>query len=190
MKHIFLTGEKQIGKSTIIRSVMARHRGSMTGFLTYRTNSFCPPFFSVHYQIVDASFSPYDAKSTACAENFLFYCRAGAIRDDNADAWRHLPSGTSAAEWMLQQFHTLGEDVILPATGDLMILDELGPHEHESHFFQDCLFDALDRKSIPILGVVQDGRYPMFEQIASHPNVQLIRVTKENRDTLSDTLIL
>ena len=48
VRHIFLTGEKQIGKSTILQKVLREYEKSVGGFYTVRTNEFLGNQYSVH----------------------------------------------------------------------------------------------------------------------------------------------
>ena len=36
-RHIFLTGKKQIGKSTLLQKILKNYQGTADGFLTVRT---------------------------------------------------------------------------------------------------------------------------------------------------------
>ena len=39
-RHIFLTGKKQIGKSTLLQKILKNYQGTADGFLTVRTKEY------------------------------------------------------------------------------------------------------------------------------------------------------
>ena len=47
-RHVFLTGEKQIGKSTLLKKVLDNYAGEISGFFTVRTKAFLQKGYSVH----------------------------------------------------------------------------------------------------------------------------------------------
>lgn len=46
-RHIFLTGQKQVGKSTLLKKVLKQFHGEVGGFFTLRTDSFLKTAYSV-----------------------------------------------------------------------------------------------------------------------------------------------
>ena len=48
VNHVFLTGKKQIGKSTFLKKVLAVYPKCPAGFYTVRTNAFLETSYSVH----------------------------------------------------------------------------------------------------------------------------------------------
>ena len=96
-----------------------------------------------------------------CEENRLFVC------DKPADPDRFNALGCSA----------------LAGEFDVILMDELGPHEENAAAFQAAVFHALEGDT-PVVGVLQKADSAFLRRVAGHPNVRLIEVTKENRDTL------
>ena len=47
-RHIFLTGKKQIGKSTLLQKILKNYQGTADGFLTVRTKEYLGDQYSVH----------------------------------------------------------------------------------------------------------------------------------------------
>ena len=47
-RHIFLTGPKQVGKTTLLRAALADFPGSVGGFCTLRTRAYLGDAWSVH----------------------------------------------------------------------------------------------------------------------------------------------
>ena len=47
-QHIFLTGKRHIGKSTLIKKILDNYKGTVDGFLTIRTKDYLGNHYSVH----------------------------------------------------------------------------------------------------------------------------------------------
>ena len=47
-QHIFLTGKKHIGKSTLIQKILDDYKKNADGFLTVRTKEYLKDQYSVH----------------------------------------------------------------------------------------------------------------------------------------------
>lgn len=156
-RHIFLTGDKRVGKSTLIRNFLESFSGKVGGFRTVRTDAVHGDF-SVHLV------RPGEEPST---ENQLFLCM------------RKGDPGTIA------RFDALGCAALENAAGcDLMLMDELGPAEAKAEKFKQAVLKALDGDT-PIIGVIQKAESEFLETIRSHKNVDVVEVTLENRDILA-----
>lgn len=153
--HIFLTGAKGVGKSTLLNAIAEGFPGAVGGFRTVRLNTYLPGQYSVHLLAVGKAQQPG-------AENLLFLCgRAG--RD------------------MASRFEDLGCRALRESSGaGLLVMDELGPHEEKALRFQQAVWKALDG-ALPVLGVLQQADSPFLKQIARHPKVWVIPITEENR---------
>ena len=158
-KHIFYTGLRGIGKSTLLQKRLAQFQGGFAGFRTVKVP--CGDSFSVHML-------PVDKKEMPTEENFLF-CR-DKKREYEENALR---------------FNAIGCRCLANMEGaELIVMDELGSAESAAKAFQDRVLALLDGE-IPILGVLQEGESAFQRRVATHPNVELIYVTEENRDRLS-----
>lgn len=158
-RHLFLTGSKHIGKSTVIDKMLAMRPCTTGGFRTVRTDTVFPPRFSVHM------LRPGERPA---ADNLLFICRA--------------PSEDTVA-----RFDALG-CAALCAPARLLLMDELGPTEAEAFAFQRAVLAALEG-NIPVLGVLQQADSPFLQRIAARDDVTVAEVTRENRDRLPQLLL-
>jgi nucleoside-triphosphatase len=161
MKHIFLTGEIQVGKSTVIQKTLSMMTIKYGGFRT---------FFG------DDRSSP---------ERCLYIGKAGnPFSFDDAHAVARF-SGNSPPKVFPERFDDFGEAYIREAAGrsGLIIMDECGNLENHALRFQRAVLDALD-DSMPILGVVKLSASGWVDKIRNHPQVELITVDKQNRDNL------
>ena len=172
-KHIFLTGPKQIGKSTIIKTYIHSHPASYAGFLTEKSKEIYPGATSVH--MLDAAF--FTQKKKPSKENFLFFC--GQAPDALYHQYNLLPDPAP-------RFNKIGCAILdtIPINTNIIIMDEIGPHECEAFEFYHSIVKCLDG-DIPILGVLQQAESALYRRIAEHPDVEVIKVTKENRNQIA-----
>lgn len=157
-KHLFLTGNKGVGKSTLVKQILAGAGYPVSGFFTVKSDKVFADRVSVHLLRAAAADSP-------SRENMLFFC--GVKSDETAKRFHHL--GCAALE--------------VEAHIRLLVMDELGPHEEGAFDFCSAVFRALDG-NIPILGVLQKAESAFLTRIAEHPDVHLVEVTMANRDSL------
>ncbi|MBR3397979.1 MAG: nucleotide kinase [Lachnospiraceae bacterium] len=157
--HLFLTGEKQVGKSTLIKKLLSDNTRDLCGFFTVRICSTSDGLWYTHL------IRPGEAPS---ADNILFCCS-----DKSADS--------------SERFDILGCRA-LEESGDLILMDELGPHEEKAYNFKKRVLDLLNG-STPILGVLQKADSEFLNSIACHSNVRVVEVTRGNRDSLYDKLM-
>jgi nucleoside-triphosphatase len=142
--HTFLTGDKQVGKSTIIQNFITRPGYEADGFLTY---------WETKAGVRQLFLSSLDKQ-----EKYLL--------DDK------------------EVFNTAGVRILEKAgRGNIIVMDELGFLETEALAFQASVLKHLNNP-IPILGVIKPARTTFLDAVRAHPNVKIIEVTNENRDTI------
>lgn len=152
-KHLFLTGEKGVGKSTLLKKLLPSCE--IGGFFTVKTNKiYGRP--SVH--LLKHGQQPNE-------DNFLFFCGERHAADVT-DRFEHL--GCAA----------------LATPAPILVMDELGPAECDAIAFQSAVRQTLDGDT-PIIGVLQRCDAPFLQEIANHPQVRVVTVTRENRDDLA-----
>ena len=164
--HLFLTGEIQVGKSTIVSSVVSRLGVPVSGFRTvsvFRDGGESDVF------LIPASGSLSD-----CCSASLFARRVPGRRPEVRE----------------EVFVSCGVPLLSQCSGGLVLMDELGWMESSSRLFQEAVFQeavfsVLDGP-IPVLGVVRDQRLPFLDAVRDHPQVEVVVVTRENRDALRD----
>ena len=160
-KHLFLTGEKQVGKSTLIRRLLEHETRKIGGFYTVKTDLVFPECSSVHLLRIGAGEEPSE-------ENLLFHC---SCPDYEGSAHRFNRLGCAAIE--------------ASKDAEFIVMDELGPNELQAEDFQASIRQVLNGH-IPVLGVLQKAENPFLKWIGEHPQVELIEVTCENREALAD----
>jgi nucleoside-triphosphatase len=157
--HVFLTGDIQVGKSTIIRKVIHELGISPGGFRT----SWGDP-------LPDGS-------------SDLFLLGMNETPSSYRIAAHRFGSGRGITAFP-EIFDTVGPRLLTEATSSsLIIMDELGFIEKDAAGFQNAVLSTLN-KSVPVLGVVRNMQTPFLDQVRAHPNVDVIIVTKENREEI------
>lgn len=202
MKHIFLTGEIQCGKSTLIQSILHHSAGKLMvagGFLTYFTTR--DPnqprtlylgdaaIYKTRFQYPEqaAYISPSQLHQALISQNNPPVTAAEFCGKNhpqiNLDAFDHY--GRTWIEKGLENAISLSHT---PDRFPILLLDECGYLESDALEFQQAVYNALNA-SVPILGVVrQMTTFSWLDTIRNHPNVQLVTVTKTNRNTLVSQL--
>ena len=161
-KHLFLTGRKQVGKSTVLGKLLEGRDAALGGFRTKRIRV---------EGGADIYMLPPTGEEGYVAENILFRRRQGRLVLDPAD------------------FDRLGGAMLAKSEGaDLLLMDELGPTEAEAWGFQQAVRTALDGE-IPVYGVLQVADSPFLAEIAARDDVCVVTVTEENRNTLPRQLL-
>lgn len=160
-RHLFLTGEKGVGKSTLIKRFLERaeREGTVGGFLTVKSQTVFPGQASIHLLPLGRPLLP-------SFDNFLTFCG----KQDRETAARFNSLGCAA----------------LSHAGDvsLLLMDELGPHEAKAMLFREKVAGLLDGP-VPVLGVLQKADSPFLSEIRSHPAVKVLEITYENRAALT-----
>ncbi len=164
--HIFLTGDVQVGKSTVIDKVLSQFGGKVGGFRTA---------FGADRNEADRWLYMWDAAEEP-------------VLDDAHGVVRFI---ARKPQIFLSRFNEIGGTALRRAQNEqtaLILMDECGRFEGAAEYFQAELFAAL-KGDIPVLGVVRQGYGGWLDKIRSHPNVTLLTVTEENRDTLPGQII-
>ena len=162
--HVFLTGERQIGKSRAISRVAeALGRpcyGFRTRFLTRERGA------SSLYMI------PPQGDPTLDEAHMVAELRDGKMRG------------------LTERFDTLGVALLQEARrhpDGLILMDECGHLEKNALLFQREILACLDG-SEPVLGVLRkDQAWHAF--IKEHPNVRVLTVTEENRSEIDREIL-
>ena len=165
LKHIFLTGEVQSGKSTVIQKVLNQ--------LDITVGGFC------------SGSGPDRHEADRCL--YLWDAAGDPVYDD-AHCVARITSERRTA--FPDRFNELGCEILRRAreTADLILMDECGFLERDAAEFQAEVLETLDG-DIPVFGVVRLRSSGWTDAIRTHPNVTIFTVTAENRDELPSQLI-
>lgn len=158
-KHIFLTGDVQVGKSTAISKALELLHVTPGGFRT----------FGVNYQ-KDGSSDVVIFPAHSTPEN-------GYVVAHRAS------SGNSLFPEIFDEFGS----VYLQQPADLILMDELGYMESAAKKFQQTVFETLDGTT-PVLGVVRNKETPFLNAVRARDDVLLLPVTKNNRGYIPEKI--
>lgn len=162
MKNIFLTGEKHIGKSTLIQSILDKLNLPVGGYVTERVTGNNKTTYIVR--------SLYNSSESYTIANVNTVDRSREVFMDSFDV--------GIVSILEKSFENR----------NLIVLDELGFFENDSRIFKHKVFELLDSNKI-ILGVIKDYNCEFLNDIKKRDDVLLIRITKENREEILNELI-
>lgn len=165
-KHLFLTGEKQVGKSTILRSLIEAASLNCSGF---ETRAFYLDGerrgFTLHGRV---DLPPYENNCICCA------------RIEEKRSVPVLPVFDENGAKILQISRTSSAPYIL--------MDELGRLERHADTFIREIYACMNSDK-RVIGVLQQCSSAHVEAISRRDDVTVLTVTPENRDTLLIQLI-
>lgn len=164
-KHLFLTGEKQVGKSTLLRQLIEERQLDCAGF---ETQAFFlhgeRRGFTLHGRV---DMPPYENDCICCAR-----------------------IGEKKAAPVLETFSQNGVNILklsLKAASPYILMDEIGRLESKSEAFCAQVLETLNG-SKRVLGVLQRCNSLLIEEITRREDVTVLTVTKENREELLEKL--
>lgn len=164
MNNIFLTGQVQIGKSTVLQKVIEllkfKYNPKFGGFCTYRL----PTSRDVFIREFNNPNEPNENQKIA--------------------TWKH-----NCMESHPDNFDNFSKELRLSATNaDIIILDELGFLEKDANDFKQSVFDCLQNPK-PCIGILRKASIPWQQPIYDDPNTLIIEVTLANRQGLPYEII-
>ena len=167
--HIFLTGDVQVGKSTIIKKTLAALKlRDIGGFRSVSVPD-----------LPDGAMSVYLIPAGDEHPMMGDWNRVG-IRKGCGRGIGKFP----------EAFERAGVQALVDAENmPLILMDEVGRMESAAARFSERILALLDG-SAPILGVVQKiADTKLTNAIRQHPNVRVLTVTKENREKLAEEVL-
>ena len=166
MRNLFLTGEVDAGKSTVIRKTLA----------------LLPPIVCGGFRTVSAPVS-----QGALIEVYLEKAWEKTPQDLNHLVGTRFGFGRFTA--YPKVFDTVGASILAsePEGAALIIMDELGVMENEAPLFRGTVMDALDGE-LPVLGVIKPKHTVFLDAVRAHERSEIFEVTDGNRDELPEIL--
>lgn len=188
MKHIFLTGERGVGKSTIISRITSGLDFVPGGFNTV-VGRVSEDGSSDHIFII-----PYGTRFDEESDipPVAIRDRSGLVngnKDGNGNkisntVHRSTDSERPHFKAYPDVFDTIGTDILRNSVAaKLIIMDELGFMEKDAMVFRTEVLKTLGRE-VPILGVIKPRSTPFLDCIRANKNVITIEVTEENREAV------
>jgi len=168
MKHVFLTGDIGIGKTTALTKFLERSGKAYDGVVT--------------------RFDVRAGEDTSITRTLTMYkADSPQPRSDWSSTVAAVVTA-SGREVYIDAFDNFGAEA-LRSSGkyDLIVMDELGIMEEASVPFKRAVFDKLDGPK-RVFGVIKKAQSPFLTAIISRSDVELLEVTKFNRDEIPNTL--
>lgn len=159
MNNIFLTGDKQVGKSTIINRILADYNGKVCGF---RSELETAPYRRFYLQ----SLNPH-----------IMSAEKVYISEKTEQGY---------SKGNVEAFDGFGVEILndcLISQPYLIVLDELGLFESDAIHFQEFVHSCLDART-PVLGVLKAKSSPFLDSIRYRNDITIYNVTLENREEL------
>lgn len=163
--HIFLTGEKHIGKSTLVSKVLERAGAPVCGL---RTVSRFEDGERVVYMVPAAAENSKNEHSEIAGR-----CREGHITEVHPEV-----------------FDDYGVRLLSNIkAGSLVVIDEIGSMERDAAEYAECVLKLLEREDIRVFGVLQKrADTPLARRLRNVPGIYWFEVTEDNRESLAEDI--
>lgn len=165
-RHLFLTGERQVGKSTLLRRMMEAHGWRCSGFETRPL-------------IIDGQRRGFTLHGRVAVPPFQNDCVA-CVRMAEKKSVPVLP--------VFEENGTAILRASLEAPEPILLMDELGRLERDARAFCAQALACLDSDK-HVIGVLQQCDAPLIKAIRARADVRVLTVTVENRDALAAQLL-
>jgi nucleoside-triphosphatase len=166
-KKIFLTGNRGVGKSTIISELAEAaiaHGMTVGGFKTVKGGELIDEKMPVYIY-------PYGAKITEPEISHMVGKGSPDVR---------------GIEKCPAVFDRLGAE-FLRQMSDIIVMDEIGMMESDALTFQHEVLKILD-SPIPVIGAIRLGSDSFRTKIKNHANVEIIEVRESNRADIAQMI--
>lgn len=161
MKKIFFTGERGIGKSTLLKKIIKNVDCSIGGFIQEKEFIGETKKFKVN--------SLYNLE-----ENYTIGVYDAEKHELHSD---------------MNMFNVISQDILLKSLDnrELIVLDELGFMEEKAPLFKDTVFKILNSGK-PVIGVLKECDGDFVQKIAKREDVQVFKIDESNRDSMEDKI--
>ena len=191
-KHILICGERGVGKSTLIRRLLAESTLPVGGFVTRRLpQADGDGMFPIY---LHAAALPPEERLLQREELIALYRAIARLSEGKTlVVIAHRLSTVTGAEHLVgacdsrrsvrypEAFDRLGPPLL--ASGGLLVMDELGFLENDAHRFQAAVLAALDG-STPVLAAVKPKDTDFLRRVRQHPHGEVFNITPESREAL------
>lgn len=165
--HLFLTGNVQVGKSTLINKVLTELQIKPGGFRTFDGTAFAGEREKVYIYPADENKPKLD--------------------DSHMIGFR---KANGTCDVFTETFETIGLNILKKADQyPLILMDEIGFMESSAKTFQDSILTILD-KNTPVLGTLRLANLQFIEIIKGHPKVEVVNVNKTNRNDIYEDILM
>ena len=168
-RHILIEGDRQVGKSTLIRKVLDKKGLPLYGFFT---KSISIGEDGTHEIYIHPAEVP-ESERRYTEENRIAVCNKTRERMINSKAF----DGPG-----MRYLSEIKDDGII-------VMDELGFMEKDSPGFMNRILELMDG-DVHIIAAIKDRTdIPFINELREKPKAQIFKINKENRDDLYETVL-
>lgn len=161
MKHVLITGDRGVGKSTLIRTVLQQKLSSrnLAGFFTCKGKFAEDGFHEIRI------YPAWETERPDSRRNLIGLC------------------DTKVHQVNIDVFNDMGVECIRRSCDNpVIVMDELGFMEAEASGFTASVLDSLNGE-IPVIAAVKNRTdIPFLSKILSHPNAEVFYLDERSRD--------
>ena len=165
--HALIVGDRGVGKSTLIRRVLAELNRPLFGYETKKEEQLEDPIRGCPIYIYDAG-----VPHVQTSKNLIGYHKEANAAAITAAFDRYAP----------KLMEPVPEDAVVE-------LDEIGFLEANSEAFCQAVLHLLDGDR-PVIAAVKNREIPFLNRIRKHSNARCFAITPENRDTLYEEVLI
>ena len=160
--HVFLCGDKHVGKSTLVRKILEKAAYKYDGLLSYS-------------QFIDG-------------DRHVFL---KAVKGEGEGVLCGICSKQHITQRRPEVFDMAGSAILLRAglAADVVVIDEIGSMERDASIYSTCIRDLVNSEKPLVLGVLQDmAQTELAKWLRSRDNIIWYRVDEENRNSLVEQI--
>jgi len=173
--NILITGDKYVGKSTIVKRILDKLNLKPGGFVVGRTGNI-NQWLSFYLTDPLDYYYHWQGKDSAV---FKKKCQIFAKRDHPSQDWQVNPE---VFDDKGVQFLEIGSKF-----RDILVMDELGRFELKALKFQEKVFEIMDSKK-PVLAVIKDEHNKFLDKIRSRNDISMYRVKEKNHESVFEDI--
>ncbi|HKL12374.1 MAG TPA: nucleoside-triphosphatase [Halanaerobiales bacterium] len=173
--NILITGDKYVGKSTIVKRILDKLNLKPGGFVVGRTGNI-NQWLSFYLTDPLDYYYHWQGKDSA---GFKKKCQIFAKRDHPSQDWQVNPE---VFDDKGVQFLEIGSKF-----RDILVMDELGRFELKALKFQEKVFEIMDSKK-PVLAVIKDEHNKFLDKIRSRNDISMYRVKEKNHESVFEDI--
>ena len=162
-KHIIISGDRHVGKTTLINKLLTHVNVPVHGFFTKCEKPDADNLMAIYM------YAAGDTIREKRPDNCIGKTR-GRIKMPNPEV-----------------FDALGVKLLSNHKDGIIVMDELGYLESLSEPFRSKVLECLDG-DIPVLATVKNRDITFLNDVRNHPNTQVFEINEENRDRLYEEL--
>ena len=160
--HVFLCGDKHVGKTTLINKILEKATWTYDGLL---------------------SFSRFTD-----GDRHVFL---KSVKGGEEGVLCGICSKQHITERRPEVFDMAGSAILTTASlsSDVVVIDEIGSMERDATIYSTCIMDLVNSQAPIVLGVLQDmAQTGLAKWLRSRENIIWYRVSEDNRDDLADEI--